>query len=157
LRAVTLPGFDVPVHAWPFLTEEAQRLAVMVGAAELRAYTAYVSDRLPTALADAWASDTDDPNVGVAGVVAAAERDTAEFGRGLVILAVIRGGMSPSRLVLRTTDSAALSGAVAAMVVQARLAGSVGPGISTADVALDPAAAADALRSDPLVTSLKMT
>lgn len=155
LRAVRLPGFAGPVHAWPFLTEEAQRLAAAIGAAELRAYTTYVSDRLPAALGDAWAADSHELDSHVVAVVAAAERDVAAAGSGLTLLSVARGGDAcATRLVLRTADSSALSGAVVAMVVRARLVGDVGHGVSTADAVLDPAAAADALGGDPLVTEL---
>ncbi|MFC7722432.1 saccharopine dehydrogenase NADP-binding domain-containing protein [Nonomuraea recticatena] len=55
LHGVRLPGFPVATHAWPYLTTEAQTLAVDTGAEEVRSYNVFVSNRLPDALAEAWA------------------------------------------------------------------------------------------------------
>nr|WP_238589919.1 hypothetical protein [Pseudonocardia sp. AL041005-10] len=62
--AVSLPGFDGPVHAVPLLTAEAQRLAADTGAAQLRAYSVFpgrgcrTPSRPPGRRATRWRTST---------------------------------------------------------------------------------------------------
>lgn len=159
LRGVTLPGFPVPMHAWPFLTTEAQSLT----ADEVRAYNVFLSAEIPEALARAWAevpvgAGADALAPYASAVVAASERDTAEHGPFYVMLFAARPAPAappgPSRVLLSTTDSYALSGVVMALATQAVLAGTIVPGAHLAAEVLDPTVTADALRADPLVEAL---
>jgi hypothetical protein len=159
LHGVGLPGFPAPMHAWPFLTTEAQALP----AAEVRAYNVFLSSRIPEALARAWAevpagagADALAPHAPA--VVTASEHDAAERGPFYVMLFAARPvpGVppGPNRVLLTATDSYALSGAVMALATSAVLAGGVAPGSHLAAEVLDPEMAAGALRADPLVDTL---
>lgn len=165
LRAVQLPGFPVPVQAWPFLTAEAKALGAQAEVEEVRAYNVFVSERLPTALADAWAQLGADPGLAdleahAPAVVAASERDRDDHGQFYVMLFTARpaagAGAGPSRLVLTATDSYALSGSVVALAVRAVLDGDVPPGAHVACEVLDPHRAVDVLRADVLVHGLEV-
>jgi hypothetical protein len=99
LHDVRLPGFPVPVHAWPYLTTEAQTLAMGTGADEVRSYNVFVTDRLPEALAASWAQlpDTDPVTLDPAtlaphadAVVRASWQDNADFGAFYVMLFTAR-------------------------------------------------------------------
>jgi hypothetical protein len=154
LHGVRLPGFPVPMHAWPYLTTEAQALA----ADEVRSYNVFVSNRLPDALAEAWAGGDLDLTDGAANVVRASQLDNAEFGAFYVMLFTARphpgAPPGPTRVLLTAEDSYALSGAVMALATRAVLAGSIPPGVHRAAEALDPDVVAKALQDDPLVTEL---
>ncbi|GAA2396143.1 saccharopine dehydrogenase NADP-binding domain-containing protein [Nonomuraea africana] len=162
LQAVRLPGFPVPVHAWPYLTTEAQTLAVDTCADEVRSYNVFVSNRLPEALAAAWAEvDGIDPATltpHADSVVRASLQDNADFGAFYVMLftARPRPGTSPGpgRIVLTAIDSYALSGVVMALATRAVFTGSVPAGVHLAAEILDPDATAAELRHDPLVEDL---
>ncbi|MFC7329778.1 saccharopine dehydrogenase NADP-binding domain-containing protein [Marinactinospora rubrisoli] len=160
LRGVVLPGFRGRVHAWPFLSAEAAELAARSGARELRAYTVYASERLPEALAAAWADETAAVETHVPAVVAAAAADVGVGGPWYALLAHARPGPGnregPTRLLLRTPDSYALSGVVAALAVRAVAAGEVPPGVHTAANVLDPRQVLDALAGDPLVDGIEL-
>ncbi|MBB6349955.1 hypothetical protein FHU36_006527 [Nonomuraea muscovyensis] len=159
LRAVNLPGFPVPMYAWPYLTTEAQTLATGTGAHEVRGYNVFVSNRLPEALAEAWAeTDGVDPDTlaPYAGrVVRASLLDRADFGAFYVMLFTARphpgSAPGPTRVLLTAVDSYALSGVVMAIATRAVLGGDVPPGVHLAAEALDPDATAEVLGSDPLV------
>ncbi|GAA3147313.1 saccharopine dehydrogenase NADP-binding domain-containing protein [Planomonospora alba] len=168
LRGVRLPGFPVPVHAWPYLTTEAQALAVECGADEVRCYNVFVSDRIPQALSAAWADvpdvhtaplETLQPHA--AEVVRASRLDNADFGAFYVMLFTARphrgAPAGPTRMLLTAEDSYALSGVVTALAARAVLAGRVPPGAHLAAEALDPDETVTALRGDPLVTELTLS
>ncbi|WP_067814910.1 saccharopine dehydrogenase NADP-binding domain-containing protein [Actinomadura kijaniata] len=161
LRSVALPGFRGRVHAWPFLSVEAARLAADLGVDELRNYTVYVTEEIPRALASAWADGDGPLERHVPAVVAAAEADLAATGPYYTMLfqAVPRDPASggPRRLMLHTPDSYALSGVVAAVAVRDLLAGRIPPGAHLAAEVLDPRATADLLADDPLVTGLHLS
>ncbi|TMR87981.1 saccharopine dehydrogenase NADP-binding domain-containing protein [Nonomuraea basaltis] len=162
LHQVRLPGFPVPVHAWPYLTTEAQTLAVDTGADEVRSYNVFVSNRLPEALAEAWAEVPDTSPAALAphadAVVRASRQDNADFGAFYVMLFTGRprpgAPPGPTRVLLTAVDSYALSGVVMALATRAVLAGSVPPGVHLAAEVLDPDATAAALHDDPLVQDL---
>lgn len=163
LRGVDLPGFPVPMHAWPYLTTEAQALGATAGIAEVRSYNAFVSDRLPTALATAWALLPEDAGpvelaAHAQSVVEASELDRGDHGQFYVMLFTSRPvpgeRPGPSRLVLRATDSYALSGWVVARAARTVLGGGVPPGAHLASQVLDPLATVEGLANDPLVDSL---
>ncbi|NJP92620.1 NAD(P)H-binding protein [Nonomuraea sp. FMUSA5-5] len=162
LHQVRLPGFPVPVHAWPYLTTEAQTLAIDTGAGEVRAYNVFVSNRLPEALAAAWAEAPDARPETLApyaeSVVRASLRDNADFGAFYVMLFTARprpgAPPGPTRVLLTAVDSYALSGVVMALATRAVLSGSVPAGVHLAAEVLDPDATAAALREDALVTGL---
>ena len=85
LRDVALPGFPKSVHAWPYLTTEAQSLGQLAGVAEVRAYNVFASDRLTVALTHAWAQLTDTPDHAelapfIPSIVDATVADEEEFG-----------------------------------------------------------------------------
>ncbi|MGP3918485.1 saccharopine dehydrogenase NADP-binding domain-containing protein [Nonomuraea sp. 10N515B] len=162
LHQVRLPGFPVPVHAWPYLTTEAQTLAADTGADEVRSYNVFVSNRLPEALAAVWA-DADDTRPATFAphaetVVRASQQDNADFGAFYVMLFTARphpgAPPGPARVLLKAVDSYAVSGVVMALATRAVLAGSVPPGVHLAAEALDPDATVAALRDDPLVDEL---
>jgi hypothetical protein len=163
LRGVDLPGFPVPMHAWPYLTTEAQALGAAADVAELRSYNVFVSDRLPTALATAWAQLPEDAGpadlaVHSPSVVEASELDRDDHGQFYVMLFTSRPAPGirpgPSRLVLTATDSYALSGSVVALAARSVLEGDVPPGAHLASRVLDPDATVEVLADDPLVDSL---
>ncbi|AQZ63380.1 Putative reductoisomerase in siderophore biosynthesis gene cluster [[Actinomadura] parvosata subsp. kistnae] len=162
LHQVRLPGFPVPVHAWPYLTTEAQTLATDTGAGEVRSYNVFVSNRLPEALAAAWAEAPDARPETLAPyaetVVRASLRDNADFGAFYVMLFTARprpgAPPGPTRVLLTAVDSYALSGVVMALATRAVLSGAVPPGVHLAAEVLDPDATAAALREDALVTGL---
>ncbi|PZG21035.1 saccharopine dehydrogenase NADP-binding domain-containing protein [Nonomuraea aridisoli] len=163
LHDVTLPGFAGRVHAWPFLSAEFARLATELDVAEARNYTVYVTDAIPRALAEAWADDGPIERH-VAAVVAAAEADLAATGPYYTLLfqavpaAMPAPGQSkaPRRLILRTPDSYALSGVVAAIATREVLDGRVEPGARSAAECLDAAAVFARLSGDPLVTQAEI-
>lgn len=152
LRSVSLPGFRGRVHAWPFLSAEMAALAAATGVEELRNYTVYATENLPTVLAEAWADG--DLDAHVPAVVDAARRDVAEHGRHYALLAHARPG--GRRLLLTTPDSYELSGVVAALTAVAIGDGRVPPGAHHAADVLDPHDIAAALAADDLVTSLEL-
>ncbi|MGP3955764.1 saccharopine dehydrogenase NADP-binding domain-containing protein [Nonomuraea sp. 3N208] len=162
LHQVRLPGFPVPVHAWPYLTTEAQTLAADTGAHEVRSYNVFVSNRLPEALAAVWADADDTGPAALAPhadtVVRASLQDNADFGAFYVMLFTARPGPDglpgPTRVLITAVDSYALSGVVMALATRAVLSGSVPPGVHLAAEVLDPDATAAALRDDPLVDDL---
>ncbi|WP_101790632.1 saccharopine dehydrogenase NADP-binding domain-containing protein [Nonomuraea indica] len=162
LHGVRLPGFPVPVHAWPYLTTEAQTLAVDTGADEVRSYNVFVSNRLPDALASVWAEVADTDPAALAhradAVTRASRLDRADFGAFYVMLFTARphpgAPPGPTRVLLTAVDSYALSGVVTALATRAVLTGSVPEGVHLAAEALDPDATAAALHDDPLVDQL---
>lgn len=159
LRAVALPGFRGRVHAWPFLSAEMARLASALNVAELRNYTVYATENLPTVLAAAWA-DQLPVEAHVDAVVEAARQDVEECGRQYTVLAHARlptGSATGSRrLLLRTPDSYELSGVVAAAAAAEILAGQVPAGAHHAADVLDPHRIAGLLAADELVTTLEL-
>ncbi|SFP69255.1 Saccharopine dehydrogenase NADP binding domain-containing protein [Actinomadura madurae] len=166
LRSVTLPGFRGRVHAWPFLSVEAARLAAELDVEELRNYTVYVTEAIPRALAEAWADDDASgdgdapPERHVPAVVAAADADLAATGPYYTMLfqAVHRDSTPgrPRRLVLHTPDSYALSGVVAALTVRESLTGRIPAGVHFAADVLDAAETLALLSGDPLVTGIEL-
>nr|WP_269329693.1 saccharopine dehydrogenase NADP-binding domain-containing protein [Kineosporia babensis] len=159
LRNVVLPGFPQPMQALPFLTTEAQELP----AREVRAYNVFASDRIPAALTQAWAelpvgASAEELRPYAPDVVSAADSDVDEYGAFYVLLVSARpepgGPPGPGRVVMRATDSYALSGVVMAAAARAVLEGTLVPGSHLAAEALDPFAVAEILRADPLVHEL---
>ncbi|TDC55999.1 NAD-dependent epimerase/dehydratase family protein [Actinomadura sp. KC345] len=161
LRSVSLPGFRDRVHAWPFLSAEMSRLAAELGVAELRNYTVYVTEAIPEALARAWADDGAALDAHVPAVVAAAGADLAATGPYYAMLfqAVPRDPAPgrPRRLLLRTPDSYALSGVVAALTARELRAGTIPPGAHAASEVLSASRTLAALRDDPLVTGVELS
>jgi hypothetical protein len=153
LRSVTLPGFRGRVHAWPFLSAEMAALATALNVTELRNYTVYATENLPTVLAAAWADELP-VEAHVDAVVDAARKDVDEFGRYYTVLAHARPGSR--RLLLRTRDSYELSGVVAAAAATEVLAWRVPPGAHHAADVLDPHRIAGVLAADDLVTTLEL-
>ncbi|GAA1088770.1 saccharopine dehydrogenase NADP-binding domain-containing protein [Pseudonocardia alni] len=151
--AVSLPGFDGPVHAVPLLTAEAQRLAADTGAEQLRAYSVFPGPGLPDTLASAWASG--DPLAHVDAVIAAADADVAAHGVAITLLASARYADGARRTLLRSTDSLALTGAFTALAVTDVLAGRVPHGVGRAAEVLDPVTTAARLAADPSVDELR--
>lgn len=160
LRSVALPGFRGRVHAWPFLSAEAEVLARELGVDELRNYTVYVSENIPEALARAWEADESPVETHVPSVVAAAEADIAVDGPWYTVLIHARPRQrragAPSRVLLRTPDSYALSGVVAAIAAMMLAQGDVAPGAGAAGDRLDAGAVAALLAHDPLVEELSI-
>jgi hypothetical protein len=163
LRDVSLPGFPRPVHAWPYLTTEAQSLGGIPGVAEVRAYNVFASDRLTRAMTQAWAQLPDSPEHAelapfIPSIVDATIADEDEFGSFYTMLFTgrpARGhGRGTSRVVLRAEDSYGLSGSVVALAVEHILRGRVLSGIHLAAEALDPSYTVERLREDPLVHEL---
>ncbi|MGB2951319.1 MAG: saccharopine dehydrogenase NADP-binding domain-containing protein [Rhodococcus sp. (in: high G+C Gram-positive bacteria)] len=163
LRDVSLPGFPRPVHAWPYLTTEAQSLGRMSYVAEVRAYNVFASDRLTRAMTHAWAQlsaspDHDELAPFVPSIVEATIADEGEFGAFYVMLFTGRPARGHdrgvTRVILRADDSYGLSGAVVALAVEDVLDGRVGPGVHLAAEVLDPLHSANRLREDPLVHEL---
>jgi hypothetical protein len=161
LRSVALPGFRDRVHAWPFLSTEMSRLAAELGVAELRNHTVYVTEAIPRALARAWADDEAALDEHVPAVVAAADTDLAASGPYYAMLfQAVPADPEPERprrLLLRTPDSYALSGVVAALTVRELREGAIPPGVHLASEVLSPSRTLTVLRGDPLVTGVELT
>lgn len=166
LHAVTLPGFPVPVNAWPYLTTEAQTLATNAEVEEVRSYNVFASNRLPDALAKIWSEvpEGGGPEALVPhapAVVEASLRDKVEHGSFYVMLFTARPHPGtrdgPTRLLLRGRDSYAVSGLVMAVTTRALVQGDITPGAHLAAEALDPDAAVSALRADPLVDEITLS
>jgi NAD(P)-dependent dehydrogenase (short-subunit alcohol dehydrogenase family) len=157
LRGVRLPGFPEPVDAMPFLPTESIRLADGLGLDELRFYTAYVSEAIPTALAMAWADDPEFRDDYIEMLTQAATSDLRERDPFYVLTArassITRASWS---LTLHTGDPYQLSGVLAALTARAVLQEKINPGVHFADHVLDPADIAEALHRDPLVQSLSI-
>jgi NAD(P)-dependent dehydrogenase (short-subunit alcohol dehydrogenase family) len=162
LHNVSLPGFPVPVHAWPYLTTEAQELSRAEGIAEVRAYNVFVTNRLPEAMAAAWAelgeeAEVDEVKRAADAVVRAADADREDHGQFYVMLFTARptpgGASGPSRLVLTATDSYAVSGVVMAEAAR-QVADGLPAGAWLAARILDPERMLQALRSDPHIDSV---
>ena len=160
LRSVTLPGFRGRVHAVPFLSTEMIALASASNVAELRNYTVYATDNLPTAFATAWADEQSPAETHAAAIVNAAHLDVQAHGRHYAVLAYARppagSGLPARRVLLRTLDSYPLSGVVAAIVTRHVAAGAVAPGTHYAADVLDPRLTAEELAADPLVDELAL-
>ncbi|MEW2354053.1 saccharopine dehydrogenase NADP-binding domain-containing protein [Spirillospora sp. NPDC029432] len=161
LRSVALPGFRDRVHAWPFLSTEMSRLAAELGVDELRNYTVYVTEAIPEALARAWADDEAALDAHVPAVVAAAGTDLAAAGPYYAMLfQTVPRDPAPGRarrLLLRTPDSYALSGVVAALTARELHEGTIPPGAHPASDVLSPSRTLTALRDDPLVTGVELS
>ncbi|MFI7122095.1 saccharopine dehydrogenase NADP-binding domain-containing protein [Amycolatopsis sp. NPDC049868] len=149
---VTLPRFGHAVHALPYLTAESVDFARHHGVGELRSHSVYVSERIPTTLATAWAESPDDPTTWAEELAKAAAEDLSEHAPHYTILVrrrdLDRQGPTTWRL-LRTTDPYRLSGVVAAHTVHAVLA-SASAGTYPAWRFLDPGETWAALAADPL-------
>ncbi|GAA2400704.1 saccharopine dehydrogenase NADP-binding domain-containing protein [Actinomadura vinacea] len=160
LRSVALPGFRGRVHAWPFLSAEASRLAAELGVEELRNYTVYVTEAIPRALAAAWADEDAPLERHVPAVAAAAEADLAATGPYYTMLfqAVHHDPAPgrPRRLELHTPDSYALSGVVAALTARDLLDERIPPGVHLAAEVLSPRETLTLLADDPLVTGVEL-
>ncbi|MEV5539923.1 saccharopine dehydrogenase NADP-binding domain-containing protein [Saccharopolyspora shandongensis] len=149
-RGIRLPGFPEPVDAMPFLPTESIRVAAELRVEELRFYTAYASEAIPTALAMAWADDPEHRDEYVEMLIQAAVSDLRERDPYYVLTA----STGSSSATLRTGDPYRLSGVVAALAADAVLQEKIDPGVHFADGVLDPAGTIEALRHDPLVHSL---
>ncbi|MCI2419796.1 saccharopine dehydrogenase NADP-binding domain-containing protein [Saccharopolyspora sp. K220] len=155
LRRVELPGFPEPVDAMPFLPTESTRLAAELDLAELRFYTVYASEAIPSALAMAWADDPEFQADHVKPLIRAATSDLRGRDPYYSLTAhVLTDTGQPSSVALHTADPYQLSGVVAALTAVAALSGKIRPGVHFADEVLDPRSTADALRHDPLVQAL---
>ncbi|MEM7674519.1 MAG: saccharopine dehydrogenase NADP-binding domain-containing protein [Myxococcota bacterium] len=164
LHDVSLPCFPKPVHAWPYLTTEAQELSRAEGIADVRAYNVFVTNRLPEAMADAWAhlgaeAQIDDVWREAEAVVKAADEDKADHGQFYVMLFTARPAKGavpgPSRLALRATDSYAVSGVVMAEAAR-QVADGLPPGVRLAARALDPQRMLQTLQTDPHIESIEI-
>ncbi|GAA4842155.1 hypothetical protein GCM10025787_24220 [Saccharopolyspora rosea] len=157
LRSVQPTGFPEPVDAMPFLPTESTRMAADLSLDELRFYTAYASEAIPTTLAMAWADDPEFRDDYVEPLTQAAKSDLQERDPYYVLTALVptAAGVPPS-LTLRTRDPYQLSGVVAALTAEAVLQEKINPGAHFADSVLDPADIAEALQGDPLVQSLSI-
>ncbi len=150
------------MHAWPYLTTEAQSLGGLPGVAEVRAYNVFASDRLTLAMTHAWAQLSASPDHTelapfIPSIVDATIADEDEFGSFYVMLFTAAAPGHPrgtTRVVLRAEDSYGLSGAVVALATEHILDGRVPPGVHLAAEALDPTYTVERLRDDPLVHEL---
>ncbi|MEU6269302.1 saccharopine dehydrogenase NADP-binding domain-containing protein [Saccharopolyspora shandongensis] len=156
-RSVQPTGFPEPVDAMPFLPTESARLAAVLGLDELRFYTAYASEAIPTTLAMAWADDPEFRDDYIALLTQAAKSDLHERDPYYVLTARVPANTgAPPSLTLRTRDPYQLSGVVAALTADAVLREKISPGVHFADGVLDPADITEALRHDPLIQSLSI-
>lgn len=163
LRSVELPGFPRPVHAWPYLTVEAQSLGLIPSVDEVRAYNVFASDLLTEAMTQAWAALSNSPDQAelaphVPSIVDATVTDEAEFGAFYVMLFTGRPERGHERKITRVLltahDSYGLSGAVVALAVQHIAARRAAPGIHVAAETLDPLQVVAVLEHDSLVHEL---
>ncbi|ONF74348.1 hypothetical protein AVR91_0203355 [Amycolatopsis keratiniphila subsp. keratiniphila] len=149
---VSLPHFGPAVHALPYLTTESADFARHHDIGEHRSYSVYVSERIPTTLATAWAESPDDPTAWAGELAKAATEDLSEHAPRYTIL-VRRHDLDhqtpPAWRLLQTTDPYRLSGVVAALTVQAVLA-SKSTGTHPAWRFLDPQEIWTTLADDPL-------
>lgn len=149
---ITLPHFGPAVHALPYLTTESADFARHHGIGEVRSYSVYVSERIPTTLATAWAESPDDPTTWAGELAKAATEDLSEHPPRYTLLVqrrdLDRQNLTAWRL-LQTADPYRLSGVVAALTVHAVLT-SASAGIYPAWKFLDPHETWTALAADPL-------
>ncbi|MFE0073450.1 saccharopine dehydrogenase [Nonomuraea sp. NPDC059023] len=132
---VELPYFPERVNLHPYLTTEAERVARRLGVGESRWYTVTSRERV-LALAQGSAADLE----------RAAALELA--GRTPYYVMLFQGSDAQGgirTLALRTTDTSALTAAVAAHAARTVLAGGPGPGTHYAADVLDPAAVLSAI------------
>ncbi|SES36681.1 saccharopine dehydrogenase NADP-binding domain-containing protein [Lentzea albida] len=147
----TLPHFGPDVHALPYLTTETADIARHHGLGEVRQHSVYVSERIPTTLATAWADSPDDPTSWAGELAAAATADLAQHRPSYTILAERRdipSGRLVGQRLLQADDPYRLSGLVAALTAEAALAHG-GSGTWPAWRFLDAHETWSALTSDP--------
>ncbi|MFG6201139.1 saccharopine dehydrogenase NADP-binding domain-containing protein [Nonomuraea sp. JJY05] len=127
---VQLPYFPGPVTAYPYLSAEAERVAVELGLAQARWYNVITGDGVLAAASTAGQA---------ADLTRAAELELAGRTPYYVLLFQLSGPHGTRTLALRTHDSYALTAAVAAHAAMAVLRGDVAAGLHHADAVLDPA------------------
>ena len=156
LRAgpVTLDHFPGTPFRQPFLTAEADRLAVRTGLYDVDWYQVYPGDRVRAVLAGAVGTDLSDPDTFAA--TAARLRTAADVdlaGRRpyyrLAFRLTTPGG--PRELVVELADSYRATGWLGAHTVRAVLAGEIPPGLHFAADVLDPGTTVAALHRSGLV------
>jgi hypothetical protein len=149
----SVPHHDRPVHALPYLTTETAALAAKHRIGEIRQYSVYVSDRIPTTLATAWADSPDDPTTWADQLAEAATGDLAEHPPGYTVQVDRRDHPSQAEptasLVLHTNDPYRLSGVVAALTTRTVLTAPPAPGVHPAWQVLDPLHTWHTLSADP--------
>jgi hypothetical protein len=149
-----VPGFEGVVHALPYLTTEVAAVAAARGIGEVRQFSVYVSERVPTVLATAWAEDPEDPTGWAGELAGAADADVAERGRHYALtLRRFDAGDETAAVSVHTRDPYELSGAVAALTVRALLDDDRLDGVHAARDVLDPHTTWRALSADPLCTT----
>lgn len=160
IARMELPFFPMPVAAFPYLSAEIEGVARRLGLRDVRWWSVFDADgrmqgalpRLRESLARGAA-----PGDVAAELARVAEQDL--FGRRPLHQVVVQldgeaGGRSLSRVaVLHAAGTYELTGAVAALAVEALLAGGVRPGAAFAADALDPSWV-ERLRGSPAVTAL---
>jgi Saccharopine dehydrogenase NADP binding domain len=138
----------------PFLTVEADRLAIHLGLSDLDWYSVYPGERVRVVLAAAIGTDLSDP--GRFAATAARLRTAAEVdlaGRQAYYRLVFRLSTHEQQheLVVELADSYRATGWMGAWTARAILAGEIPPGLHFAAEVLDPKATVAALNDSGLV------
>lgn len=162
LAGAELPLFPGPVHAVPYLSTEAERLALDLGLTEMRWYNVYPGPHTLGSLSRAQARGMHGQNqAAVAALVHAAELDLAGSYPYLIALAQLDGdndGRCVTRsLMMRATEPSELNGAVAAVAARAALAGDIPPGVHHAAEVVPPSVVDTALRHSDHVEVFTIT
>lgn len=166
LRAVAdteLPFFPDRVALQPFLSREAERLAIDLGLVDLDWYNVFAGAQTKVAftrLRTGLPVDDQELIDATRQVMRASELDLA--GREPYYVMVhemeefTRDGVVTHTGVLRTRDTYAVTGMIGALGVRTALAGELPAGAHYAGDALDPAAAVELVRRLPVVSALEV-
>jgi hypothetical protein len=145
LSEVELPFFPDRVNAHPYLSLEAERLACALGLDGVRWYNVFDGGgQMLTALSRLQGAMMGQADLDAAAAELAQAAELDLFGRAPYQLLVFQldgeaGGRSLTRtVVLRGTDTYALTGSVTAMAVRELLDGHIAAGVHYAADALDP-------------------
>ncbi|HWW53376.1 MAG TPA: saccharopine dehydrogenase NADP-binding domain-containing protein [Acidimicrobiales bacterium] len=162
LRDVELPFFPGPVTAHPYMSTETERLAAALGLQDLSWYNVFEGGHVVRSLGRLQGAMMGESDLDAAARQLARAARLDMFGRTPYQLFVLqldgeRDGLPMTRsLVLRASGANDLTGAVAALAVEAVARGDIPPGVHYASDVLDPGATVDALQHMDAVEVLEV-
>jgi hypothetical protein len=151
-----VPFFPDRLTVQPFLSQEAERIALDLGLAEMDWFNVFAGTQMRTALGRLRGrAPSADPQLTEAAkeVMRASELDVGGRPPYYVMVFGLEGTEGARTVVLRTSDTFRVTGTVAALAVRAVLGGEVAPGAHYAE-SLDPGAVVDGVRALGTVTTL---
>lgn len=159
---VELPFFRGRMYAYPYLTTEMERLARSLDVTEARSYNVFENDRILAVVARIQRAVARSGDLVGGATELARAFDLELFGREpeqqlvFQLEATAEGRPVVRTLVLRATDTYAVTGAVTALAVTSVLRGAVAAGTHFAASALDPAETMNHLRVCPAVATVEL-